>query len=430
MNSENDHIKWFRASSAYIKAHRDRTFVIYLPGETLDDPNYPNLINDLALLYSLGVKLVLIHGAAPQIQAHLSAQGVDWPEHSGTHITPPDVLAEILGPIGRTRIRIEASLTMGHSPMQGLDIQITSGNVVKAKPLGVIDGVDYQNTGITRRINARAINDQLGTNAIVLISPLGYSPSGETFLLDSETLAKEVATAVFADKLIYLNERPGILDHDGDIINEIQGQSPLESAVSEEQMPLVRLCTSACVAGVKRCHIIGYRDDGALLEELFTRDGAGTQIIRRSYEQLRIATAEDVAGIIELIKPLEEEGILVRRSRELIESEVGHFRIIERDGMIVACAALYPFEDKGELACLATHPDYRNDHRGELLLQTIEASARSQQMTTLFVLTTRAVHWFLDHGFSEAPIDVLPAGRKRLYNLQRNSRYLLKSLNP
>ncbi|MDA0788352.1 MAG: amino-acid N-acetyltransferase [Proteobacteria bacterium] len=429
MNSDNDHIKWFRASSPYIKAHRGRTFVIYLPGEALDDANYTNLINDLALLYSLGVRLIVVHGAAPQIHAHLSRQAVDWPERAGTRVTPPAVLAEILGPIGRTRLEIEASLSMGHSPLQGLDIRVASGNVVKAKPLGIIDGVDYQNTGLTRRINAEAINDQLRANAIVLISPLGYSPSGETFLLDSEALAREVATAVFADKLIYLNEKSGILDNHGTVINEIQGQPPFDFEVDQAQMPLVRLCTSASQAGVKRCHVIGYQDDGALLEELFTINGAGTQIIRRSYEQLRVATAEDVAGIIELIKPLEDEGALVRRSRELIESEVEHFRIIERDGMIVACAALYPFGDKGELACLATHPDYRNDHRGELLLQTIESSARSQQMTVLFVLTTRAVHWFLDHGFSEAPIDVLPTERKRLYNLQRNSRYLQKALD-
>ena len=174
---------------------------------------------------------------------------------------------------------------------------------------------------------------------------------------------------------------------------------------------------------VERCHLISYKKDGALLEELFTRDGVGTQITRVSYEQIRNAASEDIPGILELIEPLEAEGTLVKRSRELIESEIDKFIVIERDGLIVSCAALYPFEDKGELACLATHPSYRNGNRGELLLKEIKKRARTSKMSAIFVLTTVTTHWFTERGFVEKDVQDLPHGRHSLYNYQRKSKY-------
>ena len=184
----------------------------------------------------------------------------------------------------------------------------------------------------------------------------------------------------------------------------------------------------ACQNGVNRCHLISFSQDGALLEELFTRDGAGTQVCKESYEQIRPATIEDVAGIIELIRPLEEQGALVKRSRELLETEISCFNVIIRDGAVVGCAALYPFQKSGELACLATHPDYRNNERGELLLQAIEKQARKLGLNSLFVLTTQSVHWFQERGFEPGSPGELPVQKKSLYNYQRNSKVFSKPL--
>jgi amino-acid N-acetyltransferase len=422
--SDKDHLKWFRASTPYINTHREKTFVFFLGGEAILHENFVNVLNDIALLNSLGVRQVIIHGADPQIEKSLD--GEEWPLSGSVHVTPPDILPIILSAVGSSKGKLEAGLSRGQATMHS-HMLVTSGNFVKAKPIGIKDGIDHHHTGTTRSINRSAIETQLANNAIVLISPTAHSPSGETFVLDEHELTHDVASALSAEKLIYFSSEDGIQDEDGQLISELT-KSQISTVPDPMHRKLADLTISACLEGVTRCHVISYERDGALLEELFTRDGSGTQIVEESYEQLRVATADDVAGILELISPLEQHGILVKRSRELIESEIDHFNIIERDGMIVACAALYPFEGKGELACLATHPDYRNDNRGELLLQRIEADARELGLSSLFVLTTQAAHWFVDRGFEEQSIDVLPEGRKSLYNYQRNSKYLNKTI--
>lgn len=432
MSDNQTHIKWFRDSSPYINAHRHKTFVLYLDGAALESENLPNIISDIALLNSLGVRLVLVHGAAPQIDRRLTAQSKTWELIDGQRITTPELLKDVIEAIGGVRAEIEAKLSMGlvNSPMHGADIVVISGNFVKARPLGIVDGKDFHNTGSTRRVNSDGINQQLDTGAVVLISPVGYSPSGEIFNLDSITLATEIAIALTADKLIFFSAQPGILDAEGNVVSELQASNIDVSAISNSSADelLLTLTSKACLHHVNRCHIVSYMNDGALLEELFTRDGSGTQVIKVSYEQVRKATPDDVAGIIELIEPLEESGILVKRSRELIESEVAQFTVIERDGLIVSCGALYPFGSKGELACLATHPEYRDNDRGERLLSSIEQRARDLKLTSLFVLTTHSAHWFTERGFIEGNISELPDGRKSLYNYRRNSKFFEKSL--
>lgn len=427
MSDMRQHVKWFRDSSPYINAHRDKTFVLYIGGEAIDHDNFTNVIGDMVLLDSLGVRLVVVHGAAPQIDRHLAAVGQASQFVDGVRVTSTDILPLVQQAIGKIRTDIESRLSMGliNSPQHGSDIVVTSGNFLRAKPFGIRGGVDFHHTGEVRRVNAGAINQQLDAGAIVLISPLGYSPAGEIFNINSREVASEVAISLSADKLIYLTEDGGITDGDGNLVSELEVTDIDETL--DRYSPVVQ-AKRACTHGVSRCHLVSYAADGALLEELFTRDGSGTQIARVSYEQIRPATPEDVAGIIELIAPLEEKGVLVRRPRELLESEIGHFTVIERDGMIVSCAALYPFGERGELACLATHPDYRDANRGELLLNAIESQARAQSMTSIFVLTTHTNHWFIERGFAESAVESLPARRKELYNWQRNSRLLEKAL--
>ncbi|MCZ6501122.1 MAG: amino-acid N-acetyltransferase [Gammaproteobacteria bacterium] len=430
MTDNGNHIRWFRDSLPYINAHRNKTFVLYLGGDALESLNLPNIIADIALLNSLGVRLVLVHGAAQQIDRQLESRSKSWDIRDGKRITTPELLQDIIETIGGVKANIEARLSMGlvNSPMHGSSIVVNSGNFVKAKPIGIVNGKDFHNTGSTRRINTDAICQQLDNGAIVLISPLGYSPSGEIFNLDSISLAADVATALKAEKLIYFSSEPGFRDQNGNVVSELQTINSAAMSMNSSEEYLFSLTSQACHNGVNRCHIVSYATDGALLEELFTRDGSGTQITRVSYEQIRKATPEDVPGIIQLIVPLEEQGILVKRSRELIESEVDQFTIIERDGLIICCGALNPFEAKGELVCLATHRDYRNGNRAEQLLSSIESRARTLNLSGLFVLTTHSAHWFIEHGFIEGDISELPDSRKSLYNYQRNSKYFEKLL--
>ncbi|MBM69057.1 MAG: amino-acid N-acetyltransferase [Haliea sp.] len=427
------HIRWFRNTAPYINTHRNRTFVLMLGGDAAQDPNFPTILHDLALLHSLGVRLVLVHGNRPQIDSRLAAAGIESRFHDDMRITDSDSMHHVTDAAASLRAQIEALLSMGlpNSPMQGARMRVCSGNFVTARPLGVVDGVDYQHTGRVRRIDSAGIQQQLAAGSIVLLSPLGYSPTGEIFNLMLEDIAVHCAAGIGADKLVLFGSAAGIAGSDGALLRQltvasiagIQGQDA-------EQAKLLATARRACMAGVSRCHIISYRDDCALLEELFTHDGNGTLVAKDDYEQTRSASIDDVGGILELIEPLEREGILVKRSRELLENEIRQFRIIERDGRIIACAALYPFpeENCGEVACIVSHPDYRGGQRGQRLLQEIEREARSLGLDRVFVLTTQTAHWFLEQGFEERSRDALPAQKQALYNLQRNSKVFFKSL--
>ena len=427
------HIRWFRNTAPYINTHRNRTFVLMLGGDAAQDPNFPTILHDLALLHSLGVRLVLVHGNRPQIDNRLAAAGIESRFHDDMRITDSATMHHVTDAAASLRAQIEALLSMGlpNSPMQGARMRVCSGNFVTARPLGVVDGVDFQHTGRVRRIDSAGIQQQLAAGSVVLLSPLGYSPTGEIFNLMLEDIAVHCAAGIGADKLVLFGNSTGIAGDDGVLLRQltvanisaVQGQDA-------EQTKLLATARRACMAGVARCHIISYRDDCALLEELFTHDGNGTLVAKDDYEQTRSASIDDVGGILELIEPLEREGVLLKRSRELLENEIRQFRIIERDGRIIACAALYPFpeENCGEVACIVSHPDYRGGQRGQRLLQEIEREARVQGLDRVFVLTTQTAHWFLEQGFEERSRDALPAQKQALYNLQRNSKVFFKSL--
>jgi amino-acid N-acetyltransferase len=435
---DNQHafVRWFRDSSPYINAFRGRTFVIAFGGEVIAEQQFPGLVHDIALLNSLGVRLVLVHGARPQIEARLNERGAELHYVNGLRVTDEQALACVKEAAGTVRVEIEALLSMGlaNSPMAGACIQVASGNYVTAQPLGIREGIDYLHTGEVRRIDTRAINRQLQDGAIVLLSPLGYSPTGEIFNLSAEDVATAAAIQLKADKLIYLIDGPG-LQQDGKLIRELD-LAAAESQLSEQvALPdeVVRSLFSAiygCRNGVYRAHLIDRHVDGSLLLELFTRDGIGTLITAGLFEDIRQASIDDVGGILELIEPLENEGVLVRRSRELLEMEIEHFTVLERDRTIIACAALYPYpkEQVGELACLAVHHDYRDAGRGEELLEYIERQARNFGINALFVLTTRTAHWFRERGFEPGTLKSLPIERQTLYNYQRNSKVFIKAI--
>lgn len=439
-------VAWFRSVAPYINAFRNKIFVIAFGGEVILDGKFVDFVHDLTLLASLGVRLVLVHGARPQIEARLTERNLETQYVKGMRVTDTETLQCVKESVGRIRVEIESLLSMGlpNSPMANAAIRVASGNFVTARPVGVIEGVDLMHTGEVRKIDAPAIRTRLEQGDLALLSPLGYSPTGEIFNLTLENVAAEAAIALKAEKLIFLMDAAGVeREHASSpgmtLVRELtvaEGKSMLEELESTAPAPVgdaqlyLPFAVHACECGVPRAHLISRHVDGALLQELFTHSGIGTMISEGPLQALRGAKIEDVGAILQLIEPLEADGTLVRRSRELLEMEIDRFVVIEHDKMIVGCAALYPFDDDraAELACLTVRPNYRSTGCGEALLKNIEARARAQGNTNLFVLTTRTAHWFIERGFREVGVDELPKAKQGLYNYHRRSKMFLKKL--
>lgn len=433
-------VEGFRHSVPYINTHRGKTFVIMLGGEAIEHENFSSIVNDIGLLHSLGIRLVVVYGARPQIDANLAAHHHEPLYHKNIRVTDAKTLELVKQAAGTLQLDITASLSMSlnNTPLQGAHINVVSGNFIIAQPLGVDDGVDYCHSGRIRRIDEDAIRRQLDSGAIVLMGPVAVSVTGESFNLTSEEIATQLAIKLKAEKMIGFCSSQGVTNDDGDIVSELfpnEAQARVEAQEEKGDynsgtVRFLRGAVKACRSGVRRCHLISYQEDGALLQELFSRDGIGTQIVMESAEQIRRATINDIGGILELIRPLEQQGILVRRSREQLEMEIDKFTIIQLDNTTIACAALYPFPEEkiGEMACVAVHPDYRSSSRGEVLLERIAAQAKQSGLSKLFVLTTRSIHWFQERGFTPVDIDLLPESKKQLYNYQRKSKVLMADL--
>ncbi|EFE0408719.1 amino-acid N-acetyltransferase [Escherichia coli] len=433
-------VEGFRHSVPYINTHRGKTFVIMLGGEAIEHENFSSIVNDIGLLHSLGIRLVVVYGARPQIDANLAAHHHEPLYHKNIRVTDAKTLELVKQAAGTLQLDITARLSMSlnNTPLQGAHINVVSGNFIIAQPLGVDDGVDYCHSGRIRRIDEDAIHRQLDSGAIVLMGPVAVSVTGESFNLTSEEIATQLAIKLKAEKMIGFCSSQGVTNDDGDIVSELfpnEAQARVEAQEEKGDynsgtVRFLRGAVKACRSGVRRCHLISYQEDGALLQELFSRDGIGTQIVMESAEQIRRATINDIGGILELIRPLEQQGILVRRSREQLEMEIDKFTIIQRDNTTIACAALYPFPEEkiGEMACVAVHPDYRSSSRGEVLLERIAAQAKQSGLSKLFVLTTCSIHWFQERGFTPVDIDLLPESKKQLYNYQRKSKVLMADL--
>ena len=436
MDNLTQFVSWLRSVAPYIHAFRGKTFVVAFPGELVVAGALPVLAHDLSLLHALGIRVVLVHGSRPQVEEQLALRKVESRFHNGLRITDEVALECAKEAAGELRLDIEAAFSQGlpNTPMANAAIRVISGNFVIARPVGIIDGVDHELTGLARKIAYEAINPILNAGGLVLLSPLGFSPTGEVFNLAMEDVAVAAATALRADKLIFITEIPLITDAAGTEIREVsthQAGAVLESgSLHADAAYYFEAATRAANLGVPRAHLVPYTVDGSVLLEVFTHDGVGTMISSENLESLREATIEDVASILHLIEPLEADGTLVKRGRELIEREVEYFSVIEHDGVIFGCAALYPFptEKMAEMACLTVSPDSQAQGDGERLLKHLEARARAAGFKQLFVLTTRAAHWFLKRGFVMASIDDLPKDRQNMYNWQRKSMVLIKKL--
>ncbi len=436
---DNQLVRWFRQSAPYVNAHRDKTIVLMLGGEAVLHANFVNIVNDIALLNSLGIRIVLVFGARPQINNILQQNNCSSQFHKQQRITDDQAFEYIKQVVGQVQYEITAALSMGlvNTPMHGAKINVVSGNFITAQPLGVHDGIDFCHTGKVRRIDVDAIEHQLAQNAITVIGPIGYSITGESFNLTAEELATQLAIKLNAHKMIGFCSEQGVLDHSGDVIAEMypdQAKQRLTELETQEQINsgtacYLRAAIKSCQAGVPRCHLVSYKTDGSLLQELFSRDGIGTQIVMESTEATRQADIADITGIQALIQPLVEQGILVYRNKEQLRRDIEHFTVVEREGLIIGCASLYCFsEGIAEMACVATHPEYQRSSRGDLLVKEVEQQALSMGMTKLFVLTTHSIHWFRERGFNPVDLEKLPVEKQELYNLQRRSKILMKEL--
>ncbi|MFM9880036.1 MAG: amino-acid N-acetyltransferase [Burkholderiaceae bacterium] len=439
-------VPWFRSVAPYIHLHRGKTFVVGIAGEAIAAGKLQFLAQDLALIQSMGVKIVLVHGFRPQVNEQLKAKG-HAPKYShGIRITDEVALDCAQEAAGQLRYEIEAAFSQGlpNTPMAGSTVRVISGNFLTARPVGVVGGVDFQHSGLVRKVDAVGIAQTLNSGALVLLSPFGFSPTGEAFNLSMEEVATSVAIALQADKLIFLTEIPGIriqpTEPEGED-NPIDTELPLAAAdkllaqLPAPQVPTdtafyLQYCVKACIGGVERSHILPFAVDGALLLEIYVHDGIGTMVIDEKLEELREATADDVGGILQLIEPFEKDGTLVKRDRTEIERDIGQYTVIEHDGVIFGCAALYPYPENksGEMAALTVSPQVQTQGDGERLLKRIEQRARADGLESIFVLTTRTMHWFIKRGFVQTDPEWLPEARKRKYNWDRKSQVLVKKL--
>ncbi len=431
-------VEGFRHTAPYVNAHQGKIMVIALGGEAIEQANFRHIVNDIALIINLGIQVILVYGARPQINRILKQQGLTEQYHKHIRITDEVTLEAVKQAAGQLQLDLTARFSMGltNTPMAGSRIQVVSGNFITAQPLGIDDGVDYCHSGQIRRVHQQAIEEQLNQGRLVLIGPIASSITGECFNLISEDIATRIAVQLKAHKLIGYCAKNGIMEENNTLSELLtcQAQRHLQQEIENDPHSdtarFLRAAITACQGGVPRSHLLNYQTDGALLQELFTTDGIGTQILMASSEKIRTATTDDIPNLLALIRPLEEDGILVRRSREQLEWEISQFTVIERENRIIGCIALYSYteEQAAEMACMAVHPDYRDADRGLQLFQHLCQQAKQQGIKNLFALTTRSLHWFLEQGFTEVTLDALPMAKKTLYNLQRRSKILMKTL--
>jgi len=436
-------VPWFRSVAPYIHAYRGKTFVVAIVGEAIAAGKLNAFVQDMAILHAMGIKLVMVHGFRPQVNEQLAAKGQTSRFSHGMRITDAVALDCAQEAAGQLRFEIEAAFSQGlpNTPMANATVRVVSGNFLTARPVGIVDGVDFQSSGLVRKVDGAAISRAMDTGAIVLLSPFGFSPTGEAFNLAMEDVATSTAIALQADKLIFLTELPGVREHmddpDSPIDTELTladaerllGSLPRPTQPSEIAFYLQH-CVKACQQGVERSHILPFAADGALLMEVYTHDGIGTMVVDEKLESLREATADDIGGILQLIEPFERDGTLVKRDRTEIERDIGHYTVIEHDGVIFGCAALYPYPEAktGEMAALTVSGNVQGQGDGERILKRIEQRARAMGLQSIFVLTTRTMHWFIKRGFQQVDPEWLPEARKRKYNWDRRSQVLVKKL--
>jgi len=434
---EKNFVQLFRSIAPYIHSFKSKIFVICISKKEISDKKFNNLIHDIALLNALGIKIIVTYNAMSGIETQLKIRNHQLKYSKGIPITDEIVLDCAKRAIGEYRLNIEASFStnLPNTPMTNSKVRVVSGNFVKAKPLGVYDSVDFNKTGVVRKIDTDNIIKILESGAIVLIPPLGFSETGDAFNLSCDQLAVSIASELKSEKLIFTIDKDFLPKKNDSKFCEISHEKINyilnESVLHEGSARLISQSTIANENGVERVHLIPLDDDGEILLELFTHDGIGTMLVKDKLDFVRSATLDDVSSILSLIEPFEKDGTLSSRSKLLIERDIKNFSVLEHDGIIYGCAGLYEFPEEkiGEIACLIISSNYQEKGEGKKLLNYIEKIAKSKKLKKLFALTTRTEHWFLKNQFKEAKPNQLPKQKINKLTKNRNSKILIKILD-
>jgi amino-acid N-acetyltransferase len=412
----------------YIPQFREKTFVLAVDGAIVTDENFATLLLDVAVLRSLNIRVVLVHGASAQIRALAERQGVTPSNSDGAGITDAPTL----------QIAIDAANRLTHEILEGLatnDLRAACTNAIVAHPLGIIQGVDHLFTGKVERVDVDLLQTLLAQGIVPVIPPLGFDGDGKTYRVNSDSVAVAVAEALKAVKLIFITPQDGILVQ-GRLIRQML-LADLESVlalqkndIAPEQLSKALHTVAACKAGIPRVHVINGKVDEGLLAEVFSNEGIGTLIYANEYQQIRRAMKKDIRAIQLLTKKAVEAEELVKRTRAMIEKNLGDYSIFEIDKNPVACVALHVYADHkmGELACLYVNPLHENRGIGRKLIQFVETKARESGLDALLTLSTQAFTYFqLKGGFAEGTPDDLPPARREKYEQSgRNSKVLIK----
>ena len=412
----------------YVPQFREKTFVVAIDGAIVEDENFANILMDVAVLWSLSVRTVLVHGAAAQIQALAQQKVAEASDLDGTGVTDAETL----------QLALTAANRLTHEMLEGLnvaDLRGASSNAVIAHPLGILRGVDHLFTGRVERIDVELLQKLIASGIVPIVPPLGMDGDGHSFRVNSDSVALEIAKALGAVKLIYLTTAEGLMVN-GSLARQM-AVDELDDAlqkgwVAPGQVSKARHAVAACQAGVPRVHVINGGVDEGLLAEIFSNEGIGTLVYANDYRQIRRAKKRDVRSIQQLIRASVESEELLPRTRAAIEKQLDDYYILEVDRNPVACVALHPYPDtkQGELACLCVRSTHENQGIGRRMVQYVEDRAREQGLTSLLALSTQAFNFFQSKaGFSEgAPDDLPPARRERYDQSRRRSKVLVKTL--
>lgn len=416
----------------YVPRFRDKVFVIALDGAVVEKENFINILLDIALLRSLRIKVVLVHGAGHQIRRLAEQTGTPISNYDGTGVTDALTL----------QLALDAANRVTHEILEGLSANDLRGaycNGIIAHPAGILHGVDHQFTGKLERVDIAFFQDLLDHEIVPVVSPLGMDGEGRTFRLNSDAVAVEVARSLDASKLIYLSTQPGI-HLDGELLRQLtvdEAEAILKKRHST--LPIAEFskldhAVRAARGGVNRVHIIDGCVEEGLLAEVFSNEGIGTLVHANEYQSIRRAQKKDVRAIHVLIQAGVENDELLKRTRSDIDRQVGDFFVFEVDRNPIACMAIhgYPEENKAEMACLCVDSKYENQGIGVKLMQFAETQTRSMGIDNLFCLSTQAVNYFVQKGgFRLGQPEDLPVSRRERYDRSgRRSQVLLKSLAP
>jgi amino-acid N-acetyltransferase len=414
----------------YIPQFREKTFILAIDGAIVTDENFATLLLDVAVLRSLNIRVALVHGASAQIRELAEAQKVTPSSLDGTGVTDDTTL----------KLALTAANRLTHEILEGLstsDLRGASTNVVIAHPMGIIQGVDHQFTGKVERVDTELLQSLLAQGVVPVIPPLGFDGDGRTYRVNSDGVAVAVAEALKAVKLIFITAQDGITVQ-GRLIRQIP-VADLESIlalhkneIAPEQISKAVHAVQACKEGVPRVHVINGKVDEGLLAEVFSNEGIGTLVYANDYQQIRRAIKKDIRAIQSLTRKAVESDELVKRTRAMIEKNLGDYFIFEIDKNPVACVALhlYPEQKKGELACLYVSSLHENRGIGKKLIAFVETKAREMGLNELITLSTQAFTYFQSKGgFAEGTPDDLPPARREKYDQSgRNSKVLIKKL--